>query len=177
MTEVPPPDWAALYQKHRDAMYRVAARTLRGAGREAEAEDVVMAAMESLMKKPPRGVKNWEAMMVKATTLRALDLLKSAAVKHASGAELADHDGASPGVLEEDVVEAVDRQRDAAAAWDKLATLDDRHRQVAWEYVAKERPRDEVAAELGVSPARVSQMATKALKQLKEALKKEGVTP
>jgi hypothetical protein len=29
MSEVPPPDWAALYQKHRDAMYRVAARTLR----------------------------------------------------------------------------------------------------------------------------------------------------
>jgi RNA polymerase sigma-70 factor (ECF subfamily) len=46
-----------------------------------------------------------------------------------------------------------------------------------WEYVAKERPRDEFAAELGVSPARVSQMATKALKQLKEVLEKEGVTP
>lgn len=53
VTEVPPPDWAALYQQHRDAMYRVAARTLRSAGREAEAGDVVMAAMESLMKKPP----------------------------------------------------------------------------------------------------------------------------
>jgi RNA polymerase sigma-70 factor (ECF subfamily) len=158
-------------------MYRVAARTLRGAGREAEAEDVVMTAMESLMKKPPRGVRSWEAMMVKATTLRALDLLKSAEVKHASAAELLDRDGATPEVLEDDVVEAVDRQRDAAAAWDKLAILDDRHRQVAWEYIAKGRSRDEVAAELGVSPARVSQMATKALKELKEALEKEGVTP
>lgn len=177
MTEVPPPDWAALYQKHRDAMYRVAARTLRGSGREAEAGDVVMAAMESLMKRPPQNVKNWEAMMVKTTTRRALDLLKSAEVKHSSGVELLDHDAALPGNLEQDIAEAVDRQRDAAAAWDKLSILDDRHRQVVWEYVAKERPRDEVAAELGVSPARVSQMATKALKQLKEALEKEGVTP
>lgn len=177
MTEVPPPDWAALFQEHRDAMYRVAARTLRVAGREADAADVVMAAMESLMKKPPRTVKNWEAMMVKTTTRRALDLLKSAVVKHSSGVGLLDHDAALPGSLEDDIAEAVDRQRHAAAAWDKLSILDDRHRQVVWEYVAKERPRDEVAAELGVSPARVSQMATKALKQLKEALEKEGVTP
>ena len=177
MTEVPPPDWAALYQKHRDAMYRVAARTLRGAGREAEAEDVVMTAMESLMQKLPRGVRNWEAMMVNATILRALDLLKSAEVKHASGAEFLDRDGASPEVLEDDVVEAVDKQREAATAWDKLAILDDRHRQVAWGYIAKGRSRDEVAAELCVSPARVSQMATNALKELKEALEKEGVTP
>lgn len=177
MTEVPPPDWAALFQKHRDAMYRVAARTLRSAGREAEAEDVVMTAMESLMKKPRQSVKNWEAMMVKATKRRALDLLKSAEVKHASGAELVEHDGALPGTLEDDVIEAVDRQRDAAAAWDKLSILDDRHRQVVWEYIAKGRSRDEVAADLGVSPARVSQMATKALKDMKEALAKEGVTP
>lgn len=29
MSEVPPPDWAALYQKHRDAMYRVAVQGRR----------------------------------------------------------------------------------------------------------------------------------------------------
>lgn len=177
MTEVPPPDWAALYQKHRDAMYRVAARTLRNAGQAAEAEGVVMNAMVSLMENPPQGVKNWEAMMVKATTLRALDHLKSAAVKHASGTDLLDHDGAVQATIEDDVIEAVDRERAAATAWDKLSLLDDRHRHVAWEYIAKGRPRDEVAAELGVSPARISQMATKALTELKEALEKEGVTP
>lgn len=177
MAATPPPDWAALYQKHREAMYRVAARTLRGGGREAEAEDVVMAAMESLMKKPPRNVTNWEAMMVKATIRRALDLLKSAEVKHSSGVELVDHDGALPGTLEDDVAEAVDRQRDAAAAWGALSSLDVRHRQAVWEYVAKGRSRDDVAAELGVSPARVSQMTTKALKELKEVLEREGVTP
>ena len=65
-------------------MYRVAARTLRSAGRDAEAEDVVMNAMVSLMENPPQGVRNWEAMMVRVTRLRALDHLKSAAVKHAT---------------------------------------------------------------------------------------------
>lgn len=177
MTTTPPPDWAALYQKHRDAMYRVAARTLRDAGRADDAEDVVMAAMESLMKSPPQGVTNWEAMMVKVTKRRALDLLKSAAVAHASSADLADHDGASIDLVEDEAAEAVDRQRAAAVVWDKLAILDDRHRMVAWEYIGKQRSRDDVAAELDVTPARVSQMARAALGQLGEALAAEGVEP
>jgi hypothetical protein len=62
MSEVPPPDWAALYQQHRDAMYRVAARVLRGDGRADEAGDAVSAAMESLMKSPPANVLNWQAV-------------------------------------------------------------------------------------------------------------------
>lgn len=170
MTEVPPPDWAALFQKHRGAMYGVAARTLRGAGRAVDPADVVMMAMESLMKKPPAGVKNWEALMVETTKRRALDVLKSAAVQRTSASELEDHDGASPATLEDDVLDAITLR-------EKVALLDDRHRHVAWEYIAKGRPRDEVAAGLGVSPARISQMATKALKELKEALEKEGVKP
>jgi RNA polymerase sigma-70 factor (ECF subfamily) len=158
-------------------MYRVAARTLREAGRAAHAEDVVMAAMESLMRKPPSGVKNWEALLVHTTKMRALDLLKSAAVKHASAIDLTDADGASYASIEDDVIEGVDRHRAAMAAWDKLSILDVRHRQVAWEYVAKGRSRDDVAAELGVTPARVSQMAKAALRQLKDALELEGVEP
>jgi RNA polymerase sigma-70 factor (ECF subfamily) len=156
-------------------MYRVAARTLREAGCAAEAEDVVMAAIVSLMKAPPKGVTNWEAMLVHVSKMRALDLLGSARVRHASPEDLADHDGALPTAVDDDVIEAVDRERAAASVRDKLAILDERHRRVAWEYVAKERPRTEVAAELGVSPARVSQMATSALRQLKEALAMEGV--
>ena len=54
MSEVPPPDWAALYQQHRNAMYRVAARVLRGAGRADEAGDAVSAAMASLLVAPTR---------------------------------------------------------------------------------------------------------------------------
>lgn len=158
-------------------MYRVAASTLRGAGRVAEAEDVVTNAMLSLMEKPPRLVKNWEAILVRVTKRRALDHVNSAAVRNASGTELMGHDGAAHGTLEDDVIEAIDRQRAAAKAWAKLSILDERYRYVAREYVAEGRPRDEIAAELGVSPARVSQMATRALMLLEDALKNEGVTP
>lgn len=175
--EVPQPDWAALYQRHRDAMHRVARRTLRGTGLEAEVDDVVMSAMESLMKKPPSTVSNWEAMLVQTTKRRALDLLRSAAVKHASSVDLTDLDVASHEDLELEIVEAVDRERNAMVLWDKLAVLDARHRQVAREYVGKARPRADVAAEMGVSPARISQMATAALKKLRDALEKEGVKP
>lgn len=177
MDEAPPPDWAALFLKHRDAMYRVAARTLKAAGRAAEAEDVVMAAMESLMKRPPTRVNSWEGLLVHTTKMRALDLLKSAAVRHSASIDITDSDGPRTAGFEDDVVEAVDRQRAAMAAWDKLAILDPRLRQVAWEYVAKGRSRDDVAAELNVSPGRVSQMATDALRQLREALQMEGVEP
>ena len=43
-------DWAALYQKHRDAMYGVAYEVLRGSGRVDLADDAVQEAMVSLMK-------------------------------------------------------------------------------------------------------------------------------
>lgn len=177
MSEVPPPDWAALYQKHRDAMYRVAARVLREAGRAGEAEDVVAAAMESLMKSPPRDVRSWEAVLVTAAKRRALDILGSATVRHASSTDDSRVDEPAVGELADDVAEAVDRRRAAAAAWDKLALLDARHRKVVWEYVALERPRQDVAAELGVTPGRVSQMAKEALRILREALESERVKP
>jgi RNA polymerase sigma factor (sigma-70 family) len=152
-------------------MHRVAARVLREAGLADQASDVVQDAMESLMASPPNDVRSWEAIMVTAAKRRALDLLKSAAVRHA-GPELSEeHDQADLGDLSEDVAESVDRERAAAVVWDSLAVLDDRHRRVAWEYVARERPRAEVAAEFGVTPGRVSQMAKRALEQLRDAMR------
>lgn len=174
--EAPAPDWAALYLKHRDAMYRVAARTLRDLGLVDDAEDVVMAALESLMRNPPSSVKNWEAMFIRVTKMRAFDLLKSAAVKHASGADLTDYDTASPDCIEDEITEAIDRQNAAARVRDNLSVLERRHRHVAWEYIAKKRPRGEVAAELNVTPARISQMVPEVLRQLKEARGREGVS-
>jgi RNA polymerase sigma-70 factor (ECF subfamily) len=175
MSEVPPPDWAALYQQHRHAMYRVAARVLREAGRADEAGDAVTTAMESLIKSPPANVQNWQAVLVTAAKRRALDLLGSAAVRHEVATdESRGLDSAVDG-LANDVAEHVDRQRAGAVAWEKLALLDIRHRKVVWEYVALGRPRQQVAAELGVTPGRVSQMAKEALRILREALKSEGV--
>jgi RNA polymerase sigma-70 factor (ECF subfamily) len=156
-------------------MYRVAAKVLREAGIADQAGDAVQDAMVSLLASPPSDVRSWEAVMVAAAKRRALDRLDSAAVRHA-GPELSEeHDQADLGDVAEDVAESVDHQRAAATVWDHLAVLDDRHRKVAWEYVALERPRAEVAAELDVTPARVSQMAKRALEQLRDALSQEEV--
>jgi len=154
-------------------MYRVAARVLREAGLEGQAGDAVQDAMISLMKSPPTDVVSWEAVLVVAAKRRAVDFLRSALVRHA-GPELGErHDYADERNEIGEAEDAMDRQAQSARAWDALSILDPRHRMVAQEYVAKGRPRAEIASELGVSPARVSQIAAKAIEQLRLELMRE----
>jgi RNA polymerase sigma factor (sigma-70 family) len=168
------PDWAALYLRHRDAMHRVVASVLRDAGMADQANDVVQEAMTSLMSSPPANVGSWEALMVTAAKRKAYDLLRSAAVRRA-GSELGpEHDHADPVDVAEDVAEQVDRQRARAGVWDGLSVLDTRHRKVAWDYIALGRSRAEVAAELDVSPSRVSQMVRRALEDLRHYVDEQG---
>jgi RNA polymerase sigma-70 factor (ECF subfamily) len=168
------PDWAALYVRYRDAMHRVAASVLREAGMADQANDVVQEAMTSLMSSPPANVRSGEAIMVTAAKRKAYDLLRSAAVRRA-GPELGpEHDHADPADIAEEVVEQVDRQRARAVVWDGLSVLDTRHRKVAWDFVALGRSRAEVAAALGVSPSRVSQMARRALEDLRRYVEEQG---
>lgn len=170
------PDIAALYLLHRDSMHRSAASVLRGVGRASEASDAVQESIVSIMGSPPKDVRNWEAFLVKVAKRKALDRLKSAEVRH-SGPEL------TPELQErrfepdiaEDIAASLDRQQRAAVAWDCLAVLSDRDRKVVWEFLALERPRREIAAELGVTPARVSQIVTKALELLRDEMnRREG---
>jgi RNA polymerase sigma factor (sigma-70 family) len=171
------PDLGALYLRHRDAMHKVAASVLREAGRAMEAGDAVHDAIVSIMASPPRGVRDWEAFLVSTAKRRALDRIRSAEVRH-SGPEFqeAHHDRIDDDVdIAEDVADDLDRKQRASVAWDCLSILDDRHRKVAWDIAALERSRSEVAAELGVTPARVSQMMTQALGLLrKEINRREG---
>lgn len=157
-------------------MHRVAAKVLREAGLADQASDAVQDAIVSLMASPPENVRNWEAVMVATARRRALDRLGSASVRHTAPELSEEHDQADAGDIAEEVAESIDRQRFAALVWDKLAALDDRHRKVAWNYVALERPRTEVADELGVTPARVSQMARRALEQLRAAMSRDEVS-
>ena len=168
------PDWAALYAKHRDVMHRVAAAELRGAGLADQANDVVQQAMVSLMSSPPRDVRSWEAVMVSTAQRRARDLMRSAVVRHAGPEISTDHDERDEDDAAEVALSAIERQRSIEIVQQLLTTLDERHRKVAWDYVALERARKEVAVELGVSPARVSQMATQALKTLKDEMQRRG---
>jgi RNA polymerase sigma-70 factor (ECF subfamily) len=157
-------------------MYQVAASVLREAGRSSEAGDAVSDAMVSIMASPPRNVRNWEAFLVTAARRKALDRIRSAEVRHA-GPELveATHERPDDVDIAQDVAADLDRKQRAGVAWDCLSILDDRHRKAVWEFVALERPRSEVAAELGVSPARVSQMMTRALGLLRDEMtRREG---
>lgn len=171
------PDIAALYVQHRDAMYRAAASVLREAGRTSDAGDAVQDAIMSILASPPENVQNWEALLVSTAKRRALDRLKSAAVRH-SGGELEEaHDRSElGGDLADDVASAVDSQRRASLAWDSLSVLDERHRKAVWDTVALERRRSDVAAELGVTPPRVSQMVTAALKDLRDEMERKEAT-
>ncbi|WP_285029642.1 sigma-70 family RNA polymerase sigma factor [Mycolicibacterium sp. lyk4-40-TYG-92] len=164
------PDWAALYQRHRDAMYRVAAKVLREVGLADQADDAVQAAMFSLMKSPPAGVVSWEAVLVRTTQRRALDIVDSAVVRHAGPPPSEGHDTADPRYQVEDIDEAIDRQRQASQVTQYFPLLTEQQRFVAWEYVARDRPRSEVAAELGVTPARVSQISTATIRILRDAM-------
>jgi RNA polymerase sigma factor (sigma-70 family) len=164
------PDWAALYQKHRDAMFRVAATVLRGRGLADRAEDAVQAAMVSLMTTPPQDVGSWEALLVGTARRRALDILGSAAVRH-YGSELEeDHDSVDASHSSDDIDEALDRQRAAGQLREHLSRLNPQQRFVAWEYLALDRPRPQVALELNVSPARISQIAKATILILRDAM-------
>ena len=173
----PPPDWAALYAKYRDKMWGSAARILREAGRESETEDVVHEALHSLMESPPTAVRNWEAVLVATAKRRAIDLVRSARVRH-DGGEIPDdaaNELASDEFLADDVAAAVDRQRAGALVWDALGDLDGRDRQVVWERIVHQRSLRDLADEFDLSEGRISQITKKALETLHEALERQGV--
>jgi RNA polymerase sigma factor (sigma-70 family) len=173
------PDVAALYARHGATMRRVAAAVLRGAGLESQAQDAVHDAIESIMKSPPPAVRDWEAFLVTAVTRKALDRIRSADVRHAGPSfDEAVHDHLDSDIdISEAVATALDQSRRAGIAWDCLSVLDDRQRKVVWDIAALERSRSDVAAELGVTPPRVSQIMTRALALLEEEItKREGGT-
>jgi RNA polymerase sigma factor (sigma-70 family) len=167
----PAPDLGALYLRHRDAMYKVAASVLRDVGLASQAEDAVQDAMVSILASPPTDVQNWEALFVTAVKRKALDRIRSAAVRHA-GPEFTEsaHDRVDDVDIAEDVTADLDRKDRAGIAWDCLSVLDARHRKVVWDIAGLERSRNDVASELGVSPGRVSQMVTRALAELRQEM-------
>jgi len=169
------PDWAALYAKHRSAMHKVAVRTLWGSGLADHAEDVVHEAITSLMASPPAPpIRNWEAILVTAVKRRAIDLLRSAPVRHADGGQPTDRADRTADVADEAAV-AVDMERDGAVLCDTLATLDERERQILWHHSALGLTRDQVAKQFDISAGRVSQICIAAMRKLEPVLRERGV--
>ncbi|MGN7970200.1 sigma-70 family RNA polymerase sigma factor [Microbacterium sp. 22296] len=146
-------DWAALYQKHRNAMYGVAYEVLRGSGRVDLAADAVQEAMVSLMKSPPAETpRSWEPLLVVTAERRALDMVRSAAVVR--GFEFSEE--FLPGEVGSGEDETLERLEKIARARPVIARLDAQEHYVLAQYIVLDRLRGDVAAELGVTPARVS---------------------
>lgn len=172
-----PPDLGAIYARYRHVMYKVAASALRGAGLLSDVDDVVQDAVMSIIRTPPSyEVQNWEAFLVKAVQRKATDRIRSAPVRHAGGSlDESIHDRPEDGDLAQDVVDELQRQEHAKLARESLAILDERHQTAVWEVIALGRARADVAAQLGVTPPRISQMVKRALKLTREEMtRREG---
>lgn len=163
-------DWAALYQKHRDAMYGVAYEVFRGRGRVDLAADAVQDAMISLMNSPPAIPRNWEALLVATAKRRALDIVRSAAMVRG----VAYSEDYLPRSQPSGEDETLERLEKIARARPIIARLDAQAYTVLAQYIVLDRPRSEVASELNVSPARVSQVATKVLAEIQAAVAEGG---
>lgn len=164
-------DWAALYQRHRAAMYGVAHVVLRSSGRTDLAEDAINDAMVSLMNSPPTELpRNWEALLVVTAKRRALDMIKSAAMTR--GVTYSEEHMPAAVLTEED--DSLERLERIARARPVVARLDPQAHAVLGQYIVLDRPRADVAAELGVSPGRVSQIAKKVLSEISAAVKEGG---
>jgi len=177
------PDIAALYEKHRDAMYRVARSMLRGDD-EHHAEDVVQEAVLSVLRNPPMNVESWEALFVQAVKRKVYDLWKSSVHRHERLVfddavpfedELGGDDlGIDPAVVIEEI-----REREAAVAHVRraLAELERTDPEAAHSYrQVKElgRTSRDVAVAMGVSDSRVRQHVMRARKKLRETLSASG---
>ena len=170
------PDWAALYLRHKSAMYATARYILKGDSGVVQADDIVLDAMKSVMASPPNRVQNWEAFLVTVVKRRALDHFKTSHVKHAAGQPLPDVDLADPlQNTAEDVSEAIDRSRNAATALAVMHDLPEQHQVVLRQRVMEGISLAETATALGVSGARVSQLQKEALQIMKDKLNEKGV--
>ncbi len=165
----PPPDWGALFQQHRAAMQRVAAHILHHVGRRDLAEDAVMQAMVSLIAHPPAEIDNPEALLIAASKRKASDIKKLHDIARRAKRVLRDTDVQSSDIAP-GVVDQIDQQRTVQKALDEVARLPVLQQQIIREVIMKGHPARQVAAELGLSPARVSQVRTAALATLREQL-------
>jgi RNA polymerase sigma-70 factor (ECF subfamily) len=164
----PAPDWAALYQKHRNAMYGAALTVLARKAPDL-ANDAVNSAMVSLMENPPSDVKNWEALLVSTAKRRALDMVRSPAIARAN--ELKDDYRDDHSADEDAIVRRLDAVARAKVA---ISKFNDQEHYVLNEYLVHQRDRSDVAGDLSVSPPRVSQIATKIQRVLRAALEEGG---
>lgn len=176
-------DIPALYNQHRDVMYRIARSMLREDGLQ-RADDVVQEVMISVLSKPPRDVRNWEAFFVRAVQNKIYDLWKSAGHRRESLVlddavrfehELGPDDmGSDPAVVVEEALEREEIVTRVRGALAELARTDPEGAYVYRQIKAFERTSSDLAAEMNISDSRVRQHVMRARKRLMEILEASG---
>ena len=147
---------------------------LYGTGFEDEAADVVATAISEILNRPPENVDNWQAYMVTIVHRRAIDFLRSAAVRRHDGREfdLSAHPAEEDSISEvEDGIDTLAQVKLAAAA---LNSMELRARDIAHAFFWEEKKQADIAREFGVSQPRVSQIIKDARSVLRTAI--EGGT-
>jgi RNA polymerase sigma-70 factor (ECF subfamily) len=167
-----PPDWAELYLHHRDAMQKVAASVLLPTGRPDLAEDAVMQAILSLLVHQPPVICNPEALLVATAKRKAIDLARTCDLTRRCRRELHPDDLHDDGI-EADTVDRIDRHRATLHVLAEIAGLPKLQRQVITSIFIHGQPARQVATELGLSPARVSQLRAAALATLRSKVTNE----
>ncbi len=160
------PDWAALYQRHRETMLRVSAGLLRQASRDTDqAQDIVNQVFVEVMNNPPDPPGNWEAYLVKATAYRTKDHMTTAEARRAvpAGTGARDDgpvllDRATDTDVAEQALRAVRTEQLRHRVREVLAGLPDDQRRVVRLRLFDGMGNVEIAPLLSVTPQRVSQL-------------------
>lgn len=155
-----PPDLAALYVRHRDVLWRVTQRQLPRHMHD-RAGDVINDVFAKLQVNPPtEPIENWEAYLVTLVRRRAISVCRKEHVDRYG--EFPAEDAAVFGVWD-----GASERANEQAVKTTLMCLEPRRRRILEQVVIADRPAKAVAAEMGISEGRVSQLKTDALQRFK----------
>jgi RNA polymerase sigma-70 factor (ECF subfamily) len=155
------PDWNSIVDEHAERVFRIAFRIL---GTVHDAEDVSQNVFSEAFKlQTNQSVKTWTGLLVRLSTLRAIDLLRS----RRTDAPISDQDRISN---HDPADEAVGRE---LAAWLRRASSNLPQQQAAVFSLShyEQLDRNEIAAILTISPEAVSTALYKARQNLQSQIK------
>lgn len=160
MKEPEEPDWDCIVERHAERVFRIAFRIL---GAVHDAEDVCQEVFVEAFELQRRGpIQTWAGLMVRLTTLRAIDRLRA----RRRPAEILDHDQESRDRPEHELIAA------ELAEWlrSEVQLLPDQQSAVFSLIYFEQLSRNEVAATLEISPDAVSTTLYKARQRLMSQL-------
>lgn len=162
------PNWAAIFADHYQVMHAAAASVLKGqTALGVDADDIVSIALnEAIRRGIPANIQQLHSYLARIARLRAIDALRRR--KHQADEPPDPTREALRRIEEDGPDELVVQSELASEITAHLNTLPERERFALESTVMRDRPRDEVAAALGVTPQRVSQLVNAALHRLRE---------